>query len=76
MIDRDLIERINYLAWKKKHEGLTAEEAEEQKKLRDIYLRNIRQQVKASLDALKQAQQGQHKNKEHGHGCNCHHCKN
>lgn len=31
MIDRDLIDRINYLAWKKKQEGLTAEEAEEQK---------------------------------------------
>lgn len=48
----DMIERINELAHKKKKEGLTAEELEEQKELYKRYLANIRGQLKAQLDNI------------------------
>ena len=46
---KDMIERINELAHKKKKEGLTAEE---QKELYKLYLANIRGQLKAQLDNI------------------------
>lgn len=47
-----MIERINFLARKKKNEGLTAEEQAEQKELYRLYLGNIRSQLKSELDRI------------------------
>lgn len=49
---KDMIERINELAHKKKAQGLTAEEQAEQKELYRRYLANIRSQLKAQLDNI------------------------
>lgn len=49
----DLIERINHLANKSKTQELSAEEKEEQKKLRKEYLDQIRGQVKNQLASVK-----------------------
>lgn len=49
----DLIKRINDLANKSKIRELTAEEKEEQKKLREEYLGQIRGQVKSQLASVK-----------------------
>ena len=53
MIDPKLIERINYLANKKKNEGLTEEETKEQEKLRKEYLRLFKEGFKQQLDSIK-----------------------
>lgn len=53
MIDPKLIERINYLANKKKNEGLTEEETIEQDKLRKEYLKLFREGFKQRLDSIK-----------------------
>ena len=45
-----MIARINELAKKKKAEGLTPAEQEEQKNLYKIYLAEIRQQFSETLD--------------------------
>ena len=45
---KEMVERINELAHKKKKEGLTAE----QKELYKRYLANIRGQLKAQLDNI------------------------
>ena len=50
MISKEMIERINELARKKKTFGLTAEELAEQKELYQIYLAAVRQQVTVQLD--------------------------
>ncbi len=47
-----MISRINELAKKKKTVGLTPAELEEQKKLYEAYLGNIRSQVRAQLDNI------------------------
>jgi uncharacterized protein YnzC (UPF0291/DUF896 family) len=50
MITKELVDRINELAHKKKNEGLTFAEQAEQKRLYKIYLASIREQVKTQLD--------------------------
>lgn len=53
MIDQKLIDRINFLANKKKTEGLTEEELKEQGELRMEYLRLFRAGFKQQLDSIK-----------------------
>ena len=57
----EMIKRINELARKKKETGLTPEELTEQKELYAVYLKNIREQVKAQLET----------NLTHDCGCDC-----
>ena len=52
MINKDKIERINFLARKKKAEGLTTEELEEQQSLRAEYLEAVRANLKSQLDSI------------------------
>ena len=52
MITAELVTRINELARKKRTAGLSAAEAEEQAKLRRIYLDDIRGQLKSTLDRV------------------------
>ena len=52
MITPELLARINELARKKRTVGLSEEEAAEQKKLYDIYLSAIREQVTGLLDNI------------------------
>ena len=49
-MEQEKILRINFLAKKKKTEGLTPEEAEEQRKLYSEYISAIRKNFKATLD--------------------------
>ncbi len=51
-MERSKIERINYLARKKKSGELTSAEAEEQAMLRNEYLREIRISFRAALDSI------------------------
>ena len=53
MIDQKLIDRINYLANKKKTEGLTEEELIEQANLRKEYLRLFKEGFRQQLDSIK-----------------------
>ena len=46
------VDRINELARKSKTMGLTQTEAEEQKRLRQIYLDEFRENLKATLDQV------------------------
>lgn len=46
------IQRINELYHKSKNEGLTPEEAAEQKKLRQDYIKAIRRNLRGSLDNI------------------------
>ncbi|MGM9550759.1 MAG: DUF896 domain-containing protein [Clostridia bacterium] len=46
------IDRINYLAKKKKEEGLSEAELIEQKELREEYLQAIRKNFRATLDNI------------------------
>ena len=47
-----MIERINFLAHKKKKEGLTPAEQAEQKELYRLFLGNLRNNLKAQLDNI------------------------
>ena len=49
---QEMIARINFLAPKKRTEGLTESELIEQKELYELYLGNIRAQVKQKLDSI------------------------
>lgn len=49
-MDKLKIERINALARKSRETELTAEEKEEQRKLREEYIASFRQSLKAQLD--------------------------
>ncbi len=53
MTHQERIERINELARKSKVAGLTKEEYEEQKRLRQEYLAIFRQNFKQQLDSVK-----------------------
>ena len=46
------IDRINELARKQKKSGLTKEEQMEQKKLREEYIKNIRNNMRATLNSI------------------------
>lgn len=52
-IDQKLIARINELALKKKNEGLTLAEQEEQQKLRQQYLKAFRNGFEQQLKSVK-----------------------
>lgn len=49
-MDKNLLNRINELAKKKREQGLTTDEQAEQKKLYKIYLGEIRTQFDNTLD--------------------------
>lgn len=49
-MEKEKIERINFLAKKSKTEGLTDEEKEEQQLLRNEYRENFRRNLSAQLD--------------------------
>lgn len=51
-MDQKKIDRINELARKSKSVGLTAEEKEEQKKLRTEYIAIIRMNMRSQLDNI------------------------
>lgn len=51
-MEQSKIDRINYLARKKKAEGLTEAEKEEQQALRQEYLQDIRKSFRATLDNI------------------------
>ena len=52
-IDKNLINRINELAQKKKNEGLTPEEIVEQKSLREQYLKLFKAGFKQQVESIK-----------------------
>lgn len=52
MITKEMIERINWLAYKKKTLGLNEKEQAEQKELYREYLDSFRANLKAQLDAI------------------------
>lgn len=52
MITKEMIERINALAKKKKEQGLTEIETTEQNKLRRAYLDTIRGRLKNTLENI------------------------
>ena len=56
-MDKAQIERINELARKKKAEGLTAEEIEEQAQLRAQYLREFRANMEETLKMVRVEQE-------------------
>ncbi|MGG1576034.1 DUF896 domain-containing protein [Fictibacillus sp. NRS-1165] len=53
MLTPDKLQRINFLAKKSKLEGLSTEEAQEQKQLREEYLKNVRSSFQNRLHSLK-----------------------
>lgn len=52
MISEEKLNRINYLARKKKECGLNAEETKEQNTLRKEYLENFRKSFRKQLDNI------------------------
>lgn len=52
MLPKEKIDRINFLARKKKASGLTEEECQEQAMLREEYLANFRKSFKAQLEQI------------------------
>ncbi|MDP4177470.1 MAG: DUF896 domain-containing protein [Bacillota bacterium] len=49
----NLVERINFLYHKSKNEGLTLEEIEEQKTLRNKYINNVKNNFRSQLQGIK-----------------------
>ncbi|QNO16241.1 DUF896 domain-containing protein [Alkalicella caledoniensis] len=80
MLTKDKIDRINYLARKKKEQGLTPGEEREQHSLRQEYLGAVRGQVRSTLDRTKFVNEEgneilvkhSYKHKNCGCGCNGH----
>ncbi|OPX84689.1 MAG: hypothetical protein A4E53_03746 [Pelotomaculum sp. PtaB.Bin104] len=70
MLEKGLVDRINYLARKQRDGGLTEEEKREQHELRQKYLAHIRSQV---VEALESAG-FRPKNRKHGDACGCETC--
>lgn len=63
MITPELLARINELARKKRTQGLTEDEAREQKRLYEIYLSAIRGQVINLLDSIEFVDESANKTK-------------
>lgn len=77
MITQELVDKINYLARKQRTEGLTPEEKEEQKKVREQYLEGIRTQVRDQLEGMgiKKKNKNGDGHHHHNHGkCSCRKC--
>ena len=53
MLSKEKIDRINFLAHKKKREGLTEEEILEQKQLRQEYLAEFRKNFRRQLEDVR-----------------------
>lgn len=53
MLAKDKLDRINLLAKKAKQDGLTSKEKAEQQKLRQEYLKNVRQSFKNEFKGMK-----------------------
>jgi len=58
------LDRINELAHKSKKEGLTAEEKEEQRILRQEFLAEIRADVRASLESIEFIEESEQTNND------------
>ncbi|HLR08048.1 MAG TPA: DUF896 domain-containing protein [Bacillota bacterium] len=52
MISKAKLERINELSRKQKSQGLSKKEQEEQKRLREEYLKNVRESFKNQLKTM------------------------
>ncbi|SCG83113.1 UPF0291 protein [Proteiniborus sp. DW1] len=52
MVSKEKLDRINFLARKSKESGLTAQEKEEQKFLRQEYLSAFRDNFRKQLDCI------------------------
>lgn len=74
MITKELIERINYLAKKKRETGLTTEEEQEQSQIRRQYLDGIKDQMRPMLEDLKKGAAEATPDSHEG-DCSCRHCK-
>ncbi|MGI6684556.1 MAG: DUF896 domain-containing protein [Bacillota bacterium] len=73
MITKELIERINFLAKKKREVGLTPEEEQEQSQVRRQYIDGIKDQLRPMLEDLKKGSEENSEN--HEEHCDCDHCK-
>jgi uncharacterized protein YnzC (UPF0291/DUF896 family) len=62
MIEKKRLDRINHLARKQKGEGLTKEEKEEQRVLREEYLKSFRKQFRKQLDSIEIVDKKEDKN--------------
>ena len=69
MITKELLDRINELARKKREEGLTEEEIKEQGELREVYLADIRSQVVNQLESAGCKPKTEHNNSCGGDSC-------
>jgi len=65
MITPETIRRINELARKKKTDGLTEAEAEEQQELRRLYLQGIRASLRNQLDRIQFVDDDEQASKPH-----------
>ncbi len=74
MITKELIDKINYLARKKREVGLTPEEEKEQSEVRRQYLDGIKEQIRPFLHDLKKGASDAASN-DHEEGCDCDDCK-
>lgn len=77
MLSKEKIERINFLARKKRENGLTPGELKEQHNLRQEYLSAVRGQVRSTLDSTKFVDEKgneipvNHKYRHKNCGCSC-----